>query len=141
MHLQASCSGRVQAAPSFLGAPLRAPAARQCRRRMSSVTSCTIAPDAQQQVLQRPDKSGRYGKFGGKYVPGEAPDVERAGEGGAGPPGGVGGPWLACGGATCGRINPGGPCSAETLISALAELEEAYEEAKNDPAFKVWAVG
>lgn len=52
-----------------------------------------------------------------------------------------GGAWLACGGATCGRINPCGPCPAETLISALAELEEAYEEAKNDPAFKVCAVG
>lgn len=43
--------------------------------------------------MQRPDASGRFGKYGGKYVP-------------------------------------------ETLITALAELEAAYAEVKNDPAFK-----
>ncbi len=44
--------------------------------------------------MQRPDASGRFGRFGGKYVP-------------------------------------------ETLITALAELEAAYAEVKNDPQFKV----
>lgn len=44
--------------------------------------------------MQRPDASGRFGKYGGKYVP-------------------------------------------ETLITALAELEAAYAETKNDPSFKV----
>eukprot|EP00891_Asterochloris_glomerata_P008241 jgi/Astpho2/8241/Aster-01329 len=43
--------------------------------------------------MQRPDASGRFGRFGGKYVP-------------------------------------------ETLITALAELEAAYAEVKNDPQFK-----
>lgn len=42
----------------------------------------------------RPDATGRFGRFGGKYVP-------------------------------------------ETLIAALEELEKAYEEAMNDPAFRV----
>ena len=44
--------------------------------------------------MQRPDATGRFGKFGGKYVP-------------------------------------------ETLITALAELEAAYAEIKNDPQFQV----
>jgi tryptophan synthase beta chain len=43
--------------------------------------------------MQRPDATGRFGKFGGKYVP-------------------------------------------ETLITALAELEAAYAEVKNDPQFQ-----
>jgi tryptophan synthase beta chain len=43
--------------------------------------------------LVRPDATGRFGRFGGQYVP-------------------------------------------ETLISALAELESAYAEARNDPAFQ-----
>ena len=42
----------------------------------------------------RPDANGRFGKFGGKYVP-------------------------------------------ETLIAALAELEQAYAEAQADPSFQV----
>lgn len=44
--------------------------------------------------VRRPDQQGRFGQFGGKYVP-------------------------------------------ETLISALIELEQAYEEAQKDPKFKV----
>ena len=44
--------------------------------------------------VRRPDQQGRFGQFGGKYVP-------------------------------------------ETLISALIELERAYEAAQRDPAFKV----
>ncbi|KAK9785685.1 hypothetical protein WJX73_007029 [Symbiochloris irregularis] len=44
-------------------------------------------------AARRPDKAGRFGQFGGKYVP-------------------------------------------ETLISALAELEQAYDEAQADPKFK-----
>jgi len=43
----------------------------------------------------RPDANGRFGKFGGKYVP-------------------------------------------ETLIAALAELEQAYAEAQADPSFQVY---
>lgn len=90
MQLQPRVGGRVQASPFHS----RVPVARQqqCRRRMASVT-CTAAPP-EQQVAQRPDKTGRFGRFGGKYVP-------------------------------------------ETLISALAELEQAYHEAMNDPEFKV----
>lgn len=57
--------------------------------------SCTAAVEPPA-VAQRPDKNGRYGKFGGKYVP-------------------------------------------ETLIPALQELEQAYAEARADPAFQVCA--
>ncbi len=46
----------------------------------------------------RPDANGRFGKFGGKYVP-------------------------------------------ETLIAALAELEQAYAEAQADPSFQVVTFG
>jgi hypothetical protein len=95
MQLQPRTAGRVQAAAPFLGSTARFVVARpqQCRRRMGSI-SCTAAPEAEQKTLQRPDKTGRYGRFGGKYVP-------------------------------------------ETLISALAELEQAYDEARKDPEFKV----
>jgi hypothetical protein len=56
----------------------------------------TIAPDAPvaaKEKLQRPDANGRYGEFGGRFVP-------------------------------------------ETLISALDELEAAYQQAQADPAFQ-----
>lgn len=56
--------------------------------------STRIQAVASEPVLQRPDDTGRFGRFGGKYVP-------------------------------------------ETLITALAELEQAYAEAINDPAFTV----
>lgn len=59
------------------------------------VSAVAAAPRPTQQA-QRPDASGRYGKFGGKYVP-------------------------------------------ETLIPALAELEEQYRKAMADPAFLVSA--
>ena len=41
------------------------PAARQLRRRGACVPLAVAAPEK----LQRPDQSGRFGKFGGKYVP------------------------------------------------------------------------
>ena len=61
--------------------------------RMAQQINCTMATD-RPVAVQRPDKNGRFGKFGGKYVP-------------------------------------------ETLIPALLELEEAYAEAKADPAYQV----
>lgn len=101
MQLTASLVAGRQVAPSsgspFQAGSTRLPAApaRQTRRRMASI-SCTAAPEKPQQKepLQRPDASGRYGKFGGKYVP-------------------------------------------ETLVAALAELEQAYAEAVQDPKFLV----
>ena len=95
MQLQASLGSRQAATTPqpFLGSRLpAAPRPQQCRRRMASI-SCTAAPE-KPQTLQRPDPTGRYGKFGGKYVP-------------------------------------------ETLVAALAELEQAYAEAVADPAFQV----
>lgn len=35
------------------------------------------------------------------------------------------------------RIHPAGKYVPETLIVALQELEEAYQEARRDPAFQV----
>jgi len=61
-------------------------------RQQVMAAAATEAPSAQK--LQRPDGMGRFGKFGGKFVP-------------------------------------------ETLIPALAELEEAYQEAQRDPTFQV----
>ena len=58
------------------------------------VATTAVAATERPTGMQRPDASGRFGKYGGKYVP-------------------------------------------ETLITALAELEAAYAETKNDPAFKV----
>ena len=55
---------------------------------------CMAAATLETPQLQRPDAQGRFGKFGGKYVP-------------------------------------------ETLIAALAELEQAYAEAQADPEFQV----
>lgn len=64
------------------------PQRKAASRQMSTVTCAIVEP------LQRPDSTGRFGRFGGKYVP-------------------------------------------ETLITALAELEQAYAEAMNDPEFVV----
>ena len=58
------------------------------------VATAAVAAIERPTGMQRPDASGRFGKYGGKYVP-------------------------------------------ETLITALAELEAAYAETKNDPSFKV----
>ena len=57
------------------------------------VAATAVAATERPTGMQRPDASGRFGKYGGKYVP-------------------------------------------ETLITALAELEAAYAETKNDPSFK-----
>ena len=57
------------------------------------VATAAVAATERPTGMQRPDASGRFGKYGGKYVP-------------------------------------------ETLITALAELEAAYAEVKNDPSFK-----
>ena len=56
-----------------------------------TMAAATVTAD---KPLLRPDANGRFGKFGGKYVP-------------------------------------------ETLIAALAELEQAYAEAQADPTFQV----
>lgn len=58
------------------------------------VAATAVAATERPTGMQRPDASGRFGKYGGKYVP-------------------------------------------ETLITALAELEAAYAETKNDASFKV----
>lgn len=58
------------------------------------VATTAVAATERPTGMQRPDATGRFGKYGGKYVP-------------------------------------------ETLITALAELEAAYAETKNDPSFKV----
>lgn len=62
---------------------------KQTRSMTAKVNAIAAEP-----AMERPDSSGRFGRFGGKYVP-------------------------------------------ETLISALAELEQAYAEAMNDPEFIV----
>ena len=65
----------------------------QLRHRGMVAVTATVATE-RPTGMQRPDASGRFGKYGGKYVP-------------------------------------------ETLITALAELEAAYAEIKNDPKFQV----
>lgn len=56
------------------------------------VTTTPLSPNPQS-TAQRPDTLGRFGRFGGKYVP-------------------------------------------ETLMPALSELEAAYQQYRNDPAFQ-----
>jgi len=56
------------------------------------VTTTPLSPNPQS-VAQRPDPLGRFGRFGGKYVP-------------------------------------------ETLMPALSELEAAYQQYRNEPAFQ-----
>jgi hypothetical protein len=103
MTAVAGVAGRIQAqqpvgcysASSFnKGAPLVPAVARTQRPSQLRKMSTKIQAVASEPVLQRPDDTGRFGRFGGKYVP-------------------------------------------ETLITALAELEQAYAEAMNDPAFTV----
>lgn len=73
---------------------LRPPACLSAHKRQRGIVVTTaVAATERPTGMQRPDALGRFGKFGGKYVP-------------------------------------------ETLITALAELEAAYAETKNDPAFK-----
>ncbi|ERT09797.1 tryptophan synthase, beta subunit [Lyngbya aestuarii BL J] len=57
------------------------------------MTTTPIRPDSQPTSTQRPDHLGRFGQFGGKYVP-------------------------------------------ETLMPALAELETAFKQYRNDPEFQ-----
>ncbi len=61
--------------------------------RLVTTTPLTPNPTSVPAIDQRPDTLGRFGKFGGKYVP-------------------------------------------ETLMPALAELEAAFYQYKNDPAFQ-----
>lgn len=75
LHALRSCAGTAQ--PRHRG--------------MTAVTA--VAATERPTGMQRPDASGRFGKYGGKYVP-------------------------------------------ETLITALAELEAAYAEIKNDTKFQ-----
>eukprot|EP00798_Chlamydomonas_sp_ICE-L_P013851 gene13851-19774_t len=71
-------------------APMRS--VRKSQRSAVSVQAVASVPKTEPKFV-RPDVNGRYGKFGGKFVP-------------------------------------------ETLIPALAELEEEYTRCKNDPEFK-----
>lgn len=57
------------------------------------MTTTPLRPDSQPSSTQRPDHLGRFGQFGGKYVP-------------------------------------------ETLMPALAELETAFKQYRNDPEFQ-----
>lgn len=83
------------ASSSFSHSAFRAPASSLAQPKQRGMVAATaVAATERPTGMQRPDASGRFGKYGGKYVP-------------------------------------------ETLITALAELEAAYAETKNDPAFKV----
>lgn len=57
------------------------------------MTTTPLSPNPQSAATQRPDTLGRFGRFGGKYVP-------------------------------------------ETLMPALSQLEAAYQQYRNDPAFQ-----
>lgn len=103
MTAVAGVAGRIQAqqpvagysASSFnKGVPVVPAVARTQRPDQLRKMSTRIQAVASEPVLQRPDNTGRFGRFGGKYVP-------------------------------------------ETLITALAELEQAYAEAMNDSSFTV----
>lgn len=61
-----SCNLRVPFASqqSFTGAPLLMQSPKAAIRKMSIKTQAIAAPK-----LERPDATGRFGKFGGKYVP------------------------------------------------------------------------
>ena len=105
MSAVGSVTGRIQAAEhsasllassGFKGTPVAPVAVRRTQRSaaLRRMSTTKIQAVAAEPALQRPDDTGRFGRFGGKYVP-------------------------------------------ETLITALAELEQAYAEAINDPAFTV----
>jgi len=49
---------------SFFGAPLHSQSPKVVTRKMSTKTQAIAVPK-----LERPDATGRFGKFGGKYVP------------------------------------------------------------------------
>lgn len=69
---------------------------KQSRRTLR--VQAVAAPERVSTRAQRPDNTGRFGKFGGKYVP-------------------------------------------ETLMPALAQLEEDYKSAMADPAYHVSGTG
>ena len=88
---------------------------------------------------QRPDRDGRFGRFGGKYVR-------------TGPPTSItespkrhkDALQICCGRAYIANIClPSVTCSQvpETLIGALKELEEEYTKAMADPAFQARGLG
>ena len=83
--------GSLQGQPVQASRRYRAAARSEKRRRCVTMAAATLVAEEPQ---LRPDANGRFGKFGGKYVP-------------------------------------------ETLIAALAELEEAYAQAQADPDFQV----
>lgn len=71
-----------------------APVRSSRRQRVTQAAAATEAPPAQPEAkFLRPDATGRFGNYGGKYVP-------------------------------------------ETLIPALLELEQAYQEVNEDPSFQ-----
>ena len=101
MATVAGVAGRIQAqqpvgclTSGFKGVPVLPAGALPKRSPALRKMSTKIQAVASEPALERPDATGRFGRFGGKYVP-------------------------------------------ETLITALAELEQAYAEAMNDPAFTV----
>lgn len=92
---QRALAGRLASAGS-VRAPCGIKRTRNSRRaqRVQAIAADPAPAPTKEPKFQRPDPAGRYGKFGGKFVP-------------------------------------------ETLIPALAELEEAYQQARADPAFQV----
>lgn len=82
--------------PAAAGQARRGSSGRRVVQSIAATAAPELAPKAAAPKYQRPTPEGRYGQFGGKYVP-------------------------------------------ETLIPALAELEEAYKQAIADPAFQVGA--
>jgi hypothetical protein len=106
--MNAPCfTGRVQAqqpaASLCATTSIRGVQVPQCSIRAHRISgsrhmpAVTCSAPATERAL-RPDSTGRFGRFGGKYVP-------------------------------------------ETLITALAELEQAYAEAMNDAKFRVSGMG
>lgn len=98
--MQLAAEQRALAGSRACASNVRAPCSirrtRSARRaqRVQAIAADPVPAPAKEPKFQRPDAAGRFGQFGGKFVP-------------------------------------------ETLIPALAELEEAYKKAQADPSFQV----
>ena len=94
LHVSISAGGRQASSSSMIPRLQRKHARLQgCRMAAAAVLAIPEALLPITSPAQRPDAAGRFGRFGGKYVP-------------------------------------------ETLIAALAKLEEDYRAAQADPAFQ-----
>lgn len=61
-------AGFASASSGFRGAPV-VPTVPRTQRRAASRTMTSRINAVAEPMLQRPDETGRYGRFGGKYVP------------------------------------------------------------------------